>query len=625
MNTALKPADQQFPLPYDAYAAFDAVTLKQLMLQRLNENSLFTDQIYEGSNFNNLIDVIAYSYNVLLYYLNKTSNESLFASSQIYENMSKIVKILNYNPVGYQSSILKFEATSNANLPPNIYTIPRYSYFTIDDIYYSFTQDVTFIKTLSGSELLQNLSDEVSLIQGNFVEYPLYVATGEPYEQITVTSINDENENEKIDHNGIDVYVRNESGNWEQWQRVESLYLSNGNDKVFECRFNENQRYVIKFGNNVTGKQLNAGNVVSIYYLRTDLKMGQVGPGTLNGNRLFIYNSQQYNTIMPFVRELNSNVITTQESSSILFENNTSSSLYSELESSAQIKQNAPNIFKSQGRLVSTKDFEAYIVNNFNHLVHDVRVVNNWEYIDGHVKYLHNIGLKSPSLDSRVAYNQLKYADSCNFNDVYIYCVPKIVTTNSISKNSNYLNSAAKQAILNKVNVSKLATVEPVFQDPVYIGIGFGLKRDVVGGKDDLNSILSETRLVVQKTNSTFTSDNSIKEKIVTIINDYFDFSKTKLGMFINVDAIIQHILEINGVDSVYTERMGDGYNISLPGLSLAVFNPVYSNIDEDVMTTSQSVQLPFFKIPFVYDSEQLKNNIVVVSPNYISSGTREF
>jgi hypothetical protein len=238
---------------------------------------------------------------------------------------------------------------------------------------------------------------------------------------------------------------------------------------------------------------------VAIYYLRSDLQLGQVGPNTLDGNRLFLYNTQQYDSIMPFCREVNTNIITTLEASNILFENNTASSLYSELESSTQIKQNAPNIFKSQGRLVSTKDFEAYIVNNFSNLIQDVRVVNNWEYIDGHVKYLHNIGLKSPSLDSRVAYNQLKYADSCNFNDVYIYCIPRIVTTNSLSKNSNYLNSAAKQAILNKVNVSKLATVEPVFQDPVYVGVGFGLMRDVVGGKDDINSILKETKLVIQK------------------------------------------------------------------------------------------------------------------------------
>ena len=89
------PSDQEMPLSYNAYAAFDAQSLKLLMQQRLTQNGVFTDQIFEGSNFNNLLDVVAYSYNVLLFYLNQTSNESLFSNSQLYENMNKIVKQLS--------------------------------------------------------------------------------------------------------------------------------------------------------------------------------------------------------------------------------------------------------------------------------------------------------------------------------------------------------------------------------------------------------------------------------------------------------------------------------------------------------------------------------------------------
>ena len=63
----------QFDLPFNAYAAFDATTLKSLMQQRLTQGGVFTDQIYEGSNFNSLLDIIAYSYHVLLFYL-KLSN-----------------------------------------------------------------------------------------------------------------------------------------------------------------------------------------------------------------------------------------------------------------------------------------------------------------------------------------------------------------------------------------------------------------------------------------------------------------------------------------------------------------------------------------------------------------------
>ena len=60
---------QDFPLSFNSYATFDAVTLKGLMQQRLIDGGVFTDQIFEGSNFNSLLDVIAYSYHVLLFYL----------------------------------------------------------------------------------------------------------------------------------------------------------------------------------------------------------------------------------------------------------------------------------------------------------------------------------------------------------------------------------------------------------------------------------------------------------------------------------------------------------------------------------------------------------------------------
>ena len=39
-----------FNLPPNAYTAFDAVSLKDFIVQRLNENEKFTDQNFEGSN-----------------------------------------------------------------------------------------------------------------------------------------------------------------------------------------------------------------------------------------------------------------------------------------------------------------------------------------------------------------------------------------------------------------------------------------------------------------------------------------------------------------------------------------------------------------------------------------------
>jgi len=100
----------EFNLPQDAYVAFDAVSLKEYIVDRLNENEKFTDQKFDGSNLAAVIDIIAYSYHVLLFYLNNTASEVNFDQATLYENMNKIVKLIGYKPAGKQTSIVPLAA-----------------------------------------------------------------------------------------------------------------------------------------------------------------------------------------------------------------------------------------------------------------------------------------------------------------------------------------------------------------------------------------------------------------------------------------------------------------------------------------------------------------------------------
>ena len=84
----------EFPLAKDSYAAFDAISLRNLIIQRLNDQGTLTDQNYIGSNLASIIDIISFSFNTLIYYLNRTSSESTFTEAQLYENISRIVKLL---------------------------------------------------------------------------------------------------------------------------------------------------------------------------------------------------------------------------------------------------------------------------------------------------------------------------------------------------------------------------------------------------------------------------------------------------------------------------------------------------------------------------------------------------
>ena len=82
-----------FNLPVNAYTGFDAQTLRDLIIERINNDNTinFTDQNFEGSNISALIDIIAYSYHTLLFYLNQTASESNFNDAELYENVNRLV------------------------------------------------------------------------------------------------------------------------------------------------------------------------------------------------------------------------------------------------------------------------------------------------------------------------------------------------------------------------------------------------------------------------------------------------------------------------------------------------------------------------------------------------------
>jgi hypothetical protein len=602
--------NQEFPLSFNSYAAFDATTLKSLMQQRLIEGGVFTDQIFEGSNFNSLLDVIAYSYHVLLFYLNRTANEANFSTAQLYENVNKIVKLLNYNPVGIQTSILSFSAAASDELPQGIYTIPRYSYFTINDTNYSFAEDTTFTKTTSGLEVLNNLNESSLLYQGSFNEYPLYVATGESFEEFNIVSVDEDGNNDLIDHNNIHVYVKPINDNWRQYKSVNSLYLENPISESYEMRLNENQRYTIKFGNGINGKKLNRGDFVSVYYLRSDGPSGEVGPNSLNESQLFFYNSQLYSEIINQVRPNGINVLDLNEAAQLNFLNTVPSSKFSYQEDSKSIKENSKNTYKTQYRLVNASDFENFIRKNFSSLIQDVKVFDNNFYTSQHLNYFNTLGLSQPNLDSRILFNQVNFGTSCNFNNIYVYCIPK-VPQNENSQFNKYLNVGLKNKIKNSLDPLKIITSEIVFQDPVFVSVGLGVSTtEEINNKNLYPEIISETKLVIKKTGQSFISDNLIRENIVNLFSNYFE--DQKLGKKIDIEYLNSSILKINGVGSFYTERSINNQNIRINGLSFLVYNPIYSNPEEDIQIITQSLFLPDFKASYYDNFDVLSKNIIV-------------
>ena len=595
MNTASD--NTNLNIATNEYVAFDALSLKNFITTRLNESGLFTDQNFEGSNITAINNIIAYSFHTLMYYQNQTSTETMFSEAQLYENMNRIVSVLNYSPVGNQTSTLSFTVSATSDLGIGTYTIPRYSFIRVGNATYSFNSDATFTKTVSGTENLTSVGNQYLLYQGTYIEYPLYTARGEANEIVYLIPGTDV----IVDHFNIDVYVKSvATGKWVKWARTESLYLENATSTKYEIRLNSNKNYEIKFGDSINGTQLAVGDVIAVYYLQSIGTDGQVGAGALDGQPAVIYTTGQFNLIKPDVISSDLTLLNDVNILDLQFANSNISTTYTEAETVANIRKNAPASFKSQFRVVTTSDYESYIKNNFANIINDVKALNNNSYVTEHLKYLYDIGLTNPGQDYRVLYNQMAFADACNFNNVYVYVLPKatkLITNNYV----NYLTPAQKQLIVSTVNDKKTLTSEVVIMDPVYKAVTVGLGKDAVNLTD-----ITDSRLVVTLQRDSKIPLSVIKDRVRSIFETYFNPVIITLGYSVSITDITGSILALDGVKQVATTNSGDSVN----GVSLIVYNPSYPQ--NDIVSTTKNFTVKSFQTIYLDDINELMTRVTV-------------
>lgn len=575
----------EFPLAKDTYAAFDAISLRNLIIQRLNDQGIVTDQNYIGSNLASIIDIISYSFNTLIYYLNKTSTESTFSEAQLYENISRIVKLLDYKPVGYQTSTLAFRCSAEATFDVGVYTIPKYSYIMIGNTPFSFNEDVSF--GITSSYLATEISDLTNkklLFQGAFRENPLHTAAGDPSEIVTINV-----SNAQIDHFNIDVYVYESQRNkWVQYKNVPSLFTEQAFSRSFEKKLNSNFLYEITFGNGINGRKLESGDKVAIYFLQSSGESGVVGPGTLIGSKKSLFTTTTFEQIRQDINEEQYNYLNISSFNNLYFDNVVGSTMPKDIETADSIRQNAPANFKSQYRLVTQEDYETFIKTNFANFISDVKVFSNWDYTGSYLKYFHDINL-NPSGFNQILLNQVLYADSCNFNNVYICAVPRV----SQGATLKYLLPAQKEILISNIQTVKTLTTEVTFMDPIFKAITFGVKTNNIVNVND--AVYAQLELV--KSSSSQRSSRSIQQEAITLFKTVFSPVDAKLGTVLNYNALVTQLLSINGVSSIRTRRVDT--NETFEGLSFFVWNPTYPDLDKQAVvnnTTMKDFELLYFE-----------------------------
>jgi len=595
-------------LDKNSYLNFDALSLKSLIVDRLNKGKVFTDQNYQGSNLSALIDVISLVFGNLLFYLNKASSESMFSEAQLYENMNRIVKLLSYKPVGKVTSSVPVRFTVNDGLGANIYTIPRYSYVNIGGTAFSFKEDTSFSKLLAFTkENITPLDDKILLYQGLYEEYPVYTSKGLDNEIVYLSL----DESVFIDHYSVDVYVKEKNSNqWTMYRKVNELFLHTSNETVYEVRYNENKRYEIQFGDDINGKKLNEGDEVLVYYLRIEPDDIKIGVGGLYDQFIVKYNSLLYPIVLDDTNALNANYLSVEGLRNVTINNVFPATPYKTEENVDQIRKNAPQGFRSQYRLATKLDYEIYIKNNYSNLIQDVKVMNNNDYLMKYMKYMYDIGLKNPSSETNILYNQVKFANACNFNNLYICSVPQ-------TNNQSFMTPAQKEMIINGLEPWKIVTTELVPMEPVYIMFDF-MVPSVAGAMPSLND-LNANKLVLYKTRYSNTSDAVLIGKIKDLFVEQFGRQNVKLGQYVDINKITNSILSMDDIENVRTyNEITKSYT---EGISLLAWNYYYPNNDKKIYT--QNILLDDFKFPIFNNLDKLESQITIFKTPFEISSTQ--
>lgn len=431
------------------FLRFNAYSIKDLITRKLSEDTKFTDQVYEGSNLAILIDIVSYMYQCLIYQLNNAASESMFADTQIYENITRLVKFIGYQVKGCSASALEAYITSTSDSSLRSYRIPPYSRIATgltdsrgQKIYFSTSRgaaDNKFNYTLDSAS-----TQTVQLYNGQWKLYgTIFTASGVENETFDLTGLRSDYEERKyVAHDFIDVYVyhhytgesdeskngwhfgenpwimdkngiftgyESDSGSlFNNQTSFKSLYP--GNEQIYTVALTEDKYYQLRFGNGIVGKRLSPGDKVYVFYLDTNGPDGKIDTTDINVNGLkfehapsmFGITDDLYNELFNGGEEdeYGDQNITLDENRdkyqlSFGIGTSTQPSIEQDVE---EIRKDAPLWFTTGNRLVTRFDYEYYLKNarNSSELVNceivDVKCMNNWEYVTNFYKWLYDLG-----------------------------------------------------------------------------------------------------------------------------------------------------------------------------------------------------------------------------------------
>ena len=325
-------------------AELDFNSIRNNLKTFLNSQTEFTDYNFEGSGLSVLLDILAYNTYYNSFYLNMAANEAFLDTAQVRQNILSQAKLINYIPSSSHSAEAKISVrvtpTTTENQTISYLTLDKYTRLLGADIegtnYPFVTINSNTIQKSAGSFNFANLW----IKQGEVITQQFGMTANNTTARFEIPSAN-------IDSQTLTVRIQESSANdySEEYLLSSDITEVTSNSRIYFLEENENLNYTIQFGDGVIGYRPKNGNIIITTYLDTS--------GS-SGNHI-----SKFNFIDPIGDVYTGNVrVTTVENSS----------LGGDKEDINRIRLRAPQYYTAQNRCVTTRDYEALILKDYQHI-----------------------------------------------------------------------------------------------------------------------------------------------------------------------------------------------------------------------------------------------------------------
>ena len=246
----------------------DFDSIKTSLRTFLRQQTEFQDYDFEGAGLSVLLDILAYNTHYNAYYLNMIANEAFLDSASLRNSVVSHAKRVGYTPRSVRAPraiVTVNVATSSANA--GSLTIPSgyaFSSSQLDGVSYNF---VTIESNTTTTKVANNfIFTNVPIYQGQLVSYGYTNSiSSNPKQTFTIPDAN-------IDTTTLKVSVSQSSSNTETavYDLSTNALTVDSNSEVYYLQEGKGGEYEIYFGDDVLGKKIPDGGIISIEYLITD-------------------------------------------------------------------------------------------------------------------------------------------------------------------------------------------------------------------------------------------------------------------------------------------------------------------------------------------------------------------